>query len=834
MKRTTNWVFVLLILLAQMPFNAAAQNPPQNNGEITQRTGNGLAKRFLFNSTPTKITNEVAGRVFLMQKLNLTEPYGLSLLNQSADKIGMIHYRYSLTYNNYPVENTMYILHTKQGVPVSANGDYVNDISLKTGTEIAEDKAIKTAYESENVAYTENVKNWINDNLKQTAEKKIIYHTATQSYKLVYEIKVVAGIGHQHNVAIDALNGDVLRTEDAFRCAKIHTVHSGEQQVTSLDSAGKFYLADKVRGIYTYDAKGAVSQGQEPTGAVLVENPTDEWQQANFSTGALDAHFASTAAYDYYLDAHNHKSYDGKGSPINSYVNVDIGSQPNAFWGGFMVISKPINGTLLATLDIVGHEISHGVSTSSAGFTNQGETGALGEAYSDMFGCLIEKKMFPNYPDSLNYRTGEQFVGLGRDFINPERFDNPRYYKGKKWDANNQSGHKNGNVHTHWFYLIAEGNANYINEKNETYNIKGIGRDKAGDIIFRALTVYLTSKSDYKESMLYTIQAAKDLYGQCSEEVNTLKTAWKAIGLAVNNEAVANAEFSVSSSRCVSPVQYKFVNTKGSNKTYSWDFGDGSTSTQSSPVKTYAASGDYKVTLNVVGCLNDNNTYTSTVIVRNGVSCDSTIMPQNNSKSTESCLGIFTSARDNSGRYIANNSSEVTFSNTSNSPYTIEFLSFDMGFYTDRLEVYEGVGTGGKKLGEYSFINPPTGVLTTTIGAITFKETTDGFSDYDGNGYEIYYECSKKSNSNSVQNIAKDNLKIWPNPTAGTLNIFNTNNIKTYSITNLSGRQIQQAQPNVSAQKVVVDLSSFANGIYLITIETDNGIYTEKVIVQHN
>lgn len=834
MKKTANWVFVLAILLVQIPLTTKAQDLRQNNNEITQTTEKGLAKNFLFNSSSTSITSEALGRTFLLQKLKLTAPYNLKLLKQKTDKIGMIHYRYQLSYEGYPVENTMYILHTKQGVPVSANGDYVNDISLKTGKVIAAEKAIESAYKSENVVYSSATQKWIKNNLKATSTKKIIYHTATKTYKLVYEVNVVAGIGHQHEVAVDAISGEVLRTENHFKCAKIHTIYSGERNVTTMDSAGKYYLVDKVRGIRTYDAKGASTQGQEPVGAELVENPTDEWQKDDFSTGALDAHFSATAAYDYFLNTHNHKSYDDEGSPINSYVNVDIGEQPNAFWGGFMVISRPVNGILLSTLDIVCHEISHGVSISSANFGNQGETGALGEAYSDMFGALIEKSVYPNYPDSLNYQTGEQFTEIGRDFINPERYDNPSYYKGKNWDASNQDVHKNGNLHTHWMYLVAEGDANYTNEKNENYNIKGIGRDKVGDIIFRTLTLYLTPNSGYKESMLYSIQAAKELYGACSDEVNTVKKVWKAVGLEVDDDPKANAEFSFTTSRCTNPVQFTFVNTKGSNKTYSWDFGDGTTSTSTTPSKSFAASGEYTITLNVVGCTNDNSSSTKTVEVDNGLLCDSTKMPDNAKRSTESCVGLVGSNVDQDGVYIANNSSEVTIRNANNSPYEFEFLSFEMGYISDRLEVYDGIGTGGAKIGEFSIQSPPTGKYTTTTGAVTFKETTDGFSDFDGSGYEVYYTCNKKASTNTVSELAKDNLKVWPNPTTGTLNIFNTKDIKAYSITDVSGKLIQQAKPNVTAQKVVVDLNNFANGIYLITVETANNIFTEKIIVQHN
>lgn len=830
--KTATWVFALAIILLQVPLTTKAQSPTQLKNEITRVGENGLPKNFVFRNPSIKIEDASQAKSFLLGKLKLKAPYNLHLLNQRQDKIGMQHYRFKLMYNNYPVEHTMYILHTKNGAPVSANGDYVNNISLATGTTINLSTAVEKAYAAENVNYTKGREEWIKNNLNKAAETKIIYHKATGTYKLVHEVQVVQSIGHQHKIAIDAVSGEVVRKENPFQCAKIHTIYSGERQTTTMDSAGKFWLVDKQRGIRTFDAKGASTQGQEPENAELVSSTKDEWHKDDHATGALDAHFSAQATYDYFLNKHNHKSFDGNGAEIRSYVNVDIGQQPNAFWGGFMVISKPVDDILLSTLDIVCHEITHGVSNTSAGFSNQGEAGALGEAYSDMFGSLIEKSVYTDYPDSLNYQTGEQFTQIGRDFINPERYDNPRYYKGKNWDASNQNVHGNGNVHTHWMYLVIEGDANYTNEKNENYSIAGIGREKLSNIIYRTLTNYLTPQSGFQESMLYTIQTTKDLYGACSDEVKTIKTAWRAVGLEVDDDINANAEFTANTSRCVSPVQFTFINTKGSNKTYNWNFGDGTNSTDVSPVKSFTTNGEYKITLYVEGCTGDNSTYEMTVTVDNDLKCDSNIMAHNGKESKESCVGLVRSNVGLNGIYQPNNTGEYTIRNTNNSPYEIEFLSFELGYFSDRLEIYDGIGTGGTKLGEFSVMNPPTGKIKSSTGAVTFKETSDGFSDYDGPGYEIYYTCDRKSTTNSIQDIATQTIKVWPNPTTGNLNIYNAKGIKAYNITDISGKLIEQN--TVNGNSTAIKLNTYPNGMYFINVITNSGVFTEKIIVQHN
>lgn len=823
---------MLVIVLAYFPLKGSAQEL-QNSSDEIKRAANGLAKQINFQVQSTTIGSGVGGSVFLLQKLNLKDPYGFKLLDQNADNLGMIHYRYQLTYKGYPVEHTMYMLHTKQGIPTSANGDYVNNISININNIIPEEVAIEAAYKAENLEFNTQRKGWVNDNLKVVAEQKIIYLQAEGIYKLVYDVNVVESIGHMHRIAVDATTGKVVRKENTFKCAKVHTIYSGEQEVTTLDSGGKFYLHDKTRNLRTFDGQAKSFQGNGEPDAVLVENTTDVWQEADYSTGALDAHFAATSAYDYFLNVHGRKSYDGKGSEVRSYVNVDIG-QPNAFWGGFMVIAKPEQGILLATIDIVGHELSHGVSQTSARFGNQGEASALNEAYSDMFGAMIENMVYPSYPDSLNYQTGEQFSNMGRNFIDPAKTNNPAYYKGERWDNTNNDNHGNGVVHSHWMYLVAEGHSNYTNEKNETYTIKGIGREKVAKILYRTLTVYLTPNAGFKEAMEYSIQSAKELYGACSDEVATVKQVWKAVGLEVDDDPAANAEFSVTKSYCLSPVQLSLVNTKGSNKTYNWDFGDGTTSTTASPTKTYAASGSYKIKLNVVGCGNDNASFEQTIEVDNNQFCDSTTVTLNGKGSVESCKGIYRSGTDTDGKYFGNNTSEYTIRNTTNKPYIIEFLNFEMGYFSDRLEVYDGIGTSGTKLAEFSITNPPTGKINSTTGAVTFKETTDGFRDYDGSGYEVYYECNKAASPNSVRKIDNEKIRVWPNPATSKLNIYHSENIKSYKLTDISGKTLVAESLGAVGNTAVIDLNSIAGGVYFILVETTENVFTEKIIIQGN
>lgn len=92
-------------------------------------------------------------------------------------------------------------------------------------------------------------------------------------------------------------------------------------------------------------------------------------------------------------------------------------------------------------------------------------------------------------------------------------------------------------VANHFFYLLAEGSAPTNGQPGSpTCNgaiVTGIGRDKAGAIWYKALTMYMTSRTDYQGARTATIQAASALYGANSVEVATVSNAWSAVGVSV-------------------------------------------------------------------------------------------------------------------------------------------------------------------------------------------------------------------------------------------------------------------------------------------------------------
>lgn len=221
-----------------------------------------------------------------------------------------------------------------------------------------------------------------------------------------------------------------------------------------------------------------------------------------------------------------------------AYGMVHWGSKVgNAFWNpdcGCMQYGDGDGSTFknpLVVLDVTGHELSHGVVGATAGLEptridsrgNQfGEPGALNESLADIFGSGMEFAT-NNSTNSPNYLLGEK-LGLAQGFL--RRLDQPSldklegtvdYWSSKAYDTEVHAG---SGISSHAFYLRAEGSGQKT-IGNVTYNsatydgsaVTGIGRAKALNIFYTALTSYMVSTTDFHDARTATLSAAKDPFG---------------------------------------------------------------------------------------------------------------------------------------------------------------------------------------------------------------------------------------------------------------------------------------------------------------------------------
>jgi hypothetical protein len=286
-----------------------------------------------------------------------------------------------------------------------------------------------------------------------------------------------------------------------------------------------------------------------PTGALLTDtdNVWGNGLASNRQSAAVDAHYGAAKTWDYYKSRFNRLGIgnDGVGAP--SYAHYGSNYE-NAFWDDecFCMAYGDGGPTFrpLVSLDVAGHEMSHGVMSRTADLIYLGESGGLNEANSDIHGTMVE--FFANNSnDRGDYYIGEKITKVSPRFL--RRMDNPqldaplhdgglRSYNCWTPTMGADDVHFTSGPANHWFYLLAEGSgAKTIGGRSHnspTCNgstISGIGKVPASRIWYRAVTLYMTSTTDYRDARDATIRAARDLFGANSTQCQRVVGAWNAV-----------------------------------------------------------------------------------------------------------------------------------------------------------------------------------------------------------------------------------------------------------------------------------------------------------------
>lgn len=480
----------------------------------------------------------------------------VSLLHVEKDSKGGQHYRYQQKYHGIPVENACWIVHSLNGKVSGQNGKLVKDYlaNLQTRPVVKEKNALNKALE---YLHAEKYK-WEMQSEEDFIKKeqnnpdatfypqgKLVYYSGETdlvpaSLRLAYKFDVYAHepVSRKY-VFIDALTGSVLGERELIRESNANgtatTAYSGSQTITTDYTGTLFRLREINRGtgngtINTYNLMQGVTYGA----ATDFTDADNLWNNVNPAKDeyATDAHWGTEKTYDYFLQKHNRNSIDNLGFPLLSYVHYSS-NYFNAFWDGTRMTYGDGNATdgykPLTSLDVCGHEITHGVTEHTSNLVYSYESGAMNEGFSDIFGTAIE--WFARQA-SADWLIGGDFYTI-RSMSNPNAYAHPDTYLGTYWytgGGDNGGVHYNSGVLNHWFYLLVNGGSG-TNDHGASYSVSGIGMNDAAAIAYLLNTSYLVSTSNYADARLLGIQAAQYLFGSMSNQAVQTANAWTAVGL---------------------------------------------------------------------------------------------------------------------------------------------------------------------------------------------------------------------------------------------------------------------------------------------------------------
>jgi Zn-dependent metalloprotease len=455
----------------------------------------------------------------------------LRITRVSIDALGMAHARAQQYIDGVPVFGGEAIAHLDTyGELVLMTDDLVYNVSASTTPQRTAELAIDDALKVWKVGQG-------SLDADPTADLWLIRHDGDDH--LAWRVRFEHVSNHSIElpvIFIDAQTGEELLSYDNLQTASgtgegYYTGGTVSFEVST--SGGSYILDDLVNNIHTKDAQNrtrSFNQNAEITSTSSSFGTTDR--------AGVDAHYGASQVVDYYSTVHGRSSFNDAGAEVRSRVHYSR-NYVNAFWDGSQLTygdGDGSNSDALTSMDIVAHEFTHAVTDYSANLIYSGESGALNESMSDVFAAAIEAH--------VDGGTSANTWDIGEDCWTPRTsgdalryMDNPTadgssydYYPTRYTGSSDNGGvHWNSGIGNLAFYLASEGGSHPRGVTTNT--VTGVGIEVAAEIWYRALTVYMTSSTDFAGARTATLQAATDLYGATSSAYDAVDGAWTAVGV---------------------------------------------------------------------------------------------------------------------------------------------------------------------------------------------------------------------------------------------------------------------------------------------------------------
>ena len=513
------------------------------------------------------------------------------IIGHHQDKVNKHHIRLQQVFHGIKVYGAEILLHLKDQQFYLFNGRFfpspeIDDLQPSLDKLTAE-KLTKDDITSKTRFFTLDKQqlDWVMH--EQFRSELVIYHPKAQAdlERLAWHVSVIPNLIERWEYFIDAHTGAILH-RFSTTCSFYHDPGKPHQcsganmkiplrsaefaiaasrmgkttaQATDLkgitrtihvyECGGTFYTIDASRDMFSGDESDCTNADRLLVGVILTLdafNTSPATGNFNYDLASsannvwtnptiVSAHYNGGLVYDYFLNTFGWNSINGQKGNVYAFVNVadDNGDDmDNAFWNGAAMFygngNTAFNAPLAKADDVAGHEIGHGVIQNTANLEYQNESGALNESFADIYGALI---------DRADWKIGEDIVnpavfptGTMRDMEDPNNGGNS--YGDIGWQpkhmnefvnlpntpqGDNGGVHVNSGIPNHAFYLFA--------------NNPDIGKSKAEQIYHKALTDYLVRSARFVDLRNGVLQAAADLHGANSTEVNAAAAAFDAVGI---------------------------------------------------------------------------------------------------------------------------------------------------------------------------------------------------------------------------------------------------------------------------------------------------------------
>jgi len=469
---------------------------------------------------------------------------------------GRLHERLAQQHRGVPVWGGEIVRQTRDGETLSIFGVVHEVIDLDVTPVVGADAAAALVADAHGVAPSPRFRPELG-----------VLPLETGGYALAWRVRVFTG-SDLIEAFVDAVSGGVLSEQSALRTTTAVGLGKGvygDDKKLSGDSSGSGFVArDLLRppAIETFDMKGDLNRTLfflnryfDLDDSDLARDADNTWDDG----AAVDAHVYAGYVYDYLYERFGRRGLDDNDIKVRGLVHTvnreDLAYYPdevvnlfylNAFYftEGIMVYGEGLPpGVRLygqewnyfsAGLDVVAHELGHGVTEYSSNLSYRGESGALNESYSDILACGVEFYIQAqgSGPLRADYLLGEDISTHGiRSMARPTQFGDPDHYSVRyTGTADNGGVHHNSGIPNHAFYLAIEGGVNRVSGQAVT-GVGSANRARIEQAFYRAFAYMLPSGADFATARAATVLAATELFGDGGPEAVAIDRAWAAVGV---------------------------------------------------------------------------------------------------------------------------------------------------------------------------------------------------------------------------------------------------------------------------------------------------------------